>query len=166
MLHWLFSPRTALLATFLVLVTPLHAHAQQSQLKIPRFVSLRSAEVNARTGPGSSYPIEWVFTRKALPVEVVQELDVWRRIRDIEGTEGWVHRSLLSGARTVQVVGAVRDIRRDPQPSAVVVARAEPGVIANLKRCQGDWCEISVGRYEGWLTRDEIWGVYPDETLE
>jgi SH3-like domain-containing protein len=154
-----------LIAATLLLVCPA-VLAQEPPSGIPRFVSLRSGEVNVRTGPGTSYPIEWVFTRKGMPVEVVAEFDVWRRIRDIGGTEGWVHRSLLRGVRTVQVVGSLRDLRRDPSPGAALLARVEPGVIAELKRCTRDWCEIAVGGYDGWLGRDEVWGVYPTETLE
>ncbi len=142
------------------------AWAQEPPLGLPRFVSLRSGEVNVRTGPGPSYPIEWVFTRKGSPVEVVAEFDVWRRIRDIEGTEGWVHRSLLRGVRTVLVVGGLRDLRRDPSPSAALLARVEAGVIGELKRCSPTWCEIAVGGFEGWLLRDEVWGVYPHEVFE
>lgn len=140
--------------------------AQGTGLPLPRFVSLRSDEVNVRTGPGSGYPIEWVFTRRGLPVEVVAEFDVWRRIRDIDGTEGWVHRSLLRGARSILVTGSLRDLHEDPSAGSNILARLEPGVIATLKHCQPDWCEIQVAGYEGWMKRDEFWGVYPDETIE
>lgn len=140
--------------------------AQGTGLPLPRFVSLRSDEVNVRTGPGSGYPIEWVFTRRGLPVEVVAEFDVWRRIRDIDGTEGWVHRSLLRGARSILVTGSMRDLHEDPSVGSTILARLEPGVIGTLKHCQPDWCEIQVAGYEGWMKRDEFWGVYPDETIE
>jgi SH3-like domain-containing protein len=139
-----------------------------SGLPVPRFVVLRAEEVNARAGPGPRYPVEWVYRRRDMPVEVTAEFDTWRRIRDIEGAEGWVHQSLLAGGgrRTVVVVGATRTLRAAPQDAAAGVARAEPGVIARLRRCRGAWCEVSADGIEGWLRRDEVWGVYPDETVD
>ncbi|MBP2311689.1 SH3 domain-containing protein [Azospirillum soli] len=141
---------------------PTHA----SGLPIPRFVTLRSGEVNARTGPNARYPIEWVFTRKEMPVEITQEFDTWRRIRDWEGSEGWVHQSMLSGKRGVVILGQVRAIRKEPRSDGAVVARAEPGVMGWLRKCQGDWCEVDLKGHRGWLTRSEVWGVYPNEKVD
>lgn len=132
---------------------------------VPRFVSLKSEEVNLRTGPGQRYPIEWVYRRAGYPVEIVAQFDVWRQIRDADGTVGWVHQSLLSGRRSALVTGGVRTLRAEPKSSADGVALAEPGVMLDLVLCQGDWCEVSARGYSGWLRRNEIWGVYPDETL-
>ncbi len=109
-------------------------------LPIPRFVSLASAEVNLRAGPGRQYPIEVVYRRRGLPVEVIDEFDTWRRIRDWEGTVGWVHGSLLSGRRTLRVLGpegGLVTLRRAPDEGAPAVAEAEPGVIGQLERCEG-----------------------------
>jgi SH3-like domain-containing protein len=138
----------------------------QARLPVPRFVSLRSDKVNLRTGPGDRYPIEWVLTRKDMPVQIVAEFEHWRRIRDFEGTEGWVHERMLDGKRDIVVTGAVRPLRRQPVANAAVVARAEPGVVARLLECQGPWCRVDAGEATGWMRRDEIWGVLPDETIE
>jgi SH3-like domain-containing protein len=134
--------------------------------RVPRFVSLRSGEVNVRTGPGTRYPVEWVFTRKDIPVEITAEFDTWRRIRDWEGAEGWVHQSMLSGRRAVVVLGDIRRLRLSPDPGAPAAARLEPGVVGTLARCRDQWCEVEVAGYEGWLARGEFWGVYPGETVE
>ena len=138
---------------------------KQTGLPVPRYVSLRSGEVNVRAGPGSRYPIEWVFKRRSLPVEVVAEFDTWRKIRDFEGTEGWVHQSMLSGRRMIQVIGQIRTLRRDPGSSAPAVARMEPGVLGNLEDCQHKWCEIQVSGLSGWVSRAHIWGVGVKEGL-
>jgi SH3-like domain-containing protein len=140
--------------------------APPTGLPVPRFVTLRSAEANMRTGPGTRYPVEWVFVRKDIPVEITAEFDTWRRIRDWEGTEGWVHQSMLSGKRSAVVLGEVRSLRRSPSPGASVVARAEAGVIGKLKRCQGEWCELDLAGYDGWLRRSDFWGTYQDEPVE
>lgn len=138
----------------------------EARLPVPRFVSLHADKVNLRTGPGDRYPIEWVLTRRDMPVKIVAEFEHWRRIRDYEGTEGWVHERMLEGKRDVVVIGIVRSLRRQPVTNAPVVARAEPGVVARLLECQGPWCRVDAGEAAGWLRRDEVWGVFPDETVE
>ena len=140
--------------------------APPTGLPVPRFVSLRSAEVNVRTGPGTRYPVEWVFVKRDIPVEITAEFDTWRRIRDWEGTEGWVHQSMLSGKRAMVVLGDVRTLRRTAGENAGGLARVEPGVAGKLLHCQTNWCEVNVGGYRGWLQKSEFWGVYPTETVE
>lgn len=142
------------------------AFGSETNLPIPRFVSLRSAEVNMRTGPGTTYPIEWVYVRRGLPVEVLAEFDVWRKIRDWQGTVGWVHQSMLDGGRTVVVVGSNRKMRSEPSQTSAPVARLAAGVIGGLLECTGTWCRVEAAGYRGWLPRNEFWGVGPDETIE
>lgn len=141
------------------------AGAAEKGLPLPRFAALRSDEVNLRAGPGDRYPIEWVFTRKDLPVEIVQEWEHWRKIRDSEGTEGWVHQRMLAGKRSVLITGETRALYAKPQQGAAVVARAEPGVVGRLLECKGAWCRIEADKIDGWVHRDQIWGVYPTETV-
>lgn len=138
----------------------------ETKLPIPRFVSLRSSEVNLRTGPGTIYPVEWVFVRRGLPVEVIAEFDVWRKIRDWQGTVGWVHQSMLDGRRTARVTGAERELRSEPGEAASVVARLAPGVIGRLQECEAAWCKVDAEGYRGWLKRDEFWGTYSDEKVQ
>ena len=145
---------------------PAGAGEGEARLPVPRFVSLHADKVNLRTGPGERYPVEWILIRKDLPVEIVAEFEHWRRIRDYQGTEGWVHERMLEGKRDIVVTGATRALRRQPVTNAPVVARAEPGVVARLLECQGPWCRIDAGEAAGWLRRDEVWGVFPDETVE
>ena len=134
-------------------------------LKLPRFVSLRASEVNMRTGPGTRYPIEWIYRRRNLPVEVVDEFDTWRRIRDIDGAVGWVHQSMLQSNRAILVVEEWAMLRRDPQDDARSVARLEPGVIADLESCGDIWCVVEIDEHKGWVRRDQIYGVYPGEEV-
>ena len=154
-----------LLCLFVLLVAAPSAVAQRSDLPLPRFVSLRADEVRLRAGPNVSHPIEWVIRRRNLPVEIIAEFELWRRIRDPQGAEGWVHQSLLSGRRYAIVTGETRTLRRRPEPDATPVARAEAGVVGELIECQGAWCRMDAGGFRGWLRRAEIWGVYPNEML-
>src|SRR5690606_25372001 len=103
-----------------------------SGLPLPRFVSFRAEEVNLRTGPGVQYPVDWVYRRRNLPVEVIAEFGTWRKVRDIQGTQGWVHQSLLSSNRFVAITGQTRTLRRRADAQSPAVARVEPGVIAQV----------------------------------
>jgi SH3-like domain-containing protein len=154
------------LALWLLAGPPAWSQAGRSTgLPVPRFVSLASDRVNVRFGPGKQYPINWVFARKELPVEIIAEFDTWRKIRDSEGEEGWIHSSLLSSRRTIMVTGQVRDLRRTPSADARVVLRAEPGVIGSLFDCEENWCRVEIEGRRGWLQRDEFWGTRPGEIV-
>ena len=135
---------------------------------LPRFAALGSNQVNMRVGPDLRFRIDWTYQRKDLPVQIIREYQSWRRIRDPEGTEGWVQRPLLTSRRTFLVQGAERVLRSDPEDAAAPVARLRPGVIGSLRRCEAGsgWCEVRVDGYDGWVKRSEIWGVTPDEAID
>jgi SH3-like domain-containing protein len=133
--------------------------------KLPRFASLRSDDINMRIGPGETYPIEWVYRRKDLPVEVIEQFQHWRRIEDWQGSKGWVLDRMLTDTRGVIVDGAVRSLYQRPDLAAPIVARAEPGVVARLLECRGAWCRIEAHGYSGWVESSEVWGVLPNESL-
>ncbi len=134
--------------------------------KVPRFVSLHSDKVNLRTGPGRQYPIEWVLTRKDMPVEITAEYEHWRRVREWDGTEGWVQEHMVTGKRYVVVAkGGVRPLYQAPDAASAIIARAEPGVVARLDECHAGWCRIAAQDIAGWMRRADIWGVFPDETV-
>ncbi|MBR7158746.1 MAG: hypothetical protein IKD08_03575 [Alphaproteobacteria bacterium] len=151
-----------------VLAAVPQANAQSTSLPLPRYVSLRSADVNMRTGPGVRYPVEWNYKKAGLPVEIIAEFGNWRKIKDWDGTRGWVTKSLLSGNRTFRVL-ATSNLRRSPTEDSRLMARVESGVIGKLIQCPNDkptFCRVEVKGYQGWLKRSEIWGVYPNEILE
>jgi SH3-like domain-containing protein len=137
-----------------------------SGLPVPRFVSLGADRVNVRTGPGERYPIAWVYVRRSLPVEVIAEFELYRKIRDNEGTEGWVHKRLLSGRRTVLITGTIQPLYRNPDRNAPIVLQAEPGVQARLLKAKSAWCELEVAGRRGFIERKYLYGVLPNETLE
>jgi SH3-like domain-containing protein len=138
-----------------------------SGLPVPRFVTLKNDEVNVRTGPGMRYPIQWVYRRAGMPVEVIEEYDLWRKIKDIEGTAGWVHKTMLDGKRTVMVKSKEpRVVRIEPEEDARGLLKTAPMVIARLIECQPQWCRIQVSGRKGWLEKKYLWGVYPNEVFE
>lgn len=136
-------------------------------LPLPRFAATRSDEINLRAGPGMRYHVEWVLTRKDMPVEIIREHDVWRRVRDSEGTEGWVQTGTLSGRRVFVVVRSAATLRRRAAEDAEPVARLAVGVMGRIRGCadKADWCEVQAGGHRGFLPRSAFWGVYKDEPI-
>ena len=135
-------------------------------LPVPRFAALRAGEVNMRTGPGVRYPVEWVFTRRNLPVEITAEFKAWRKVRDWQGTEGWVHASMLTGKRSIIITGRTQVLRRSDSSSSPEVAKVEKNVIGRLLNCRGAWCRVEIAGLRGWLQRARFWGVYAKETIK
>lgn len=142
---------------------------------VPRFVSFKSDKVRMRAGPGTDHAIQWVYNRAGLPVEVIAESDVWRRVRDSEGTTGWVLGSLLSSRRTALVEpwslkpGAppvTVPLKADDSASAADVAQVEAGVIASVRSCDGRWCFVTILDFRGYIEQRRLWGVYKDETIK
>lgn len=130
---------------------------------IPRFVSLKASEGNARRGPGLTHRIDWVFKHRGLPLEITAEYGHWRRIRDRDGAGGWVHYSLLSGVRTVLVEQDLLALLSRPVDGSATVAHLEMGVIARVNECNLQWCKLSIDGHKGWARKDAFWGVDAQE---
>ena len=149
-----------------------------SGLPLPRFVSLKAERVNMRVGPGREYAVAWRYMKSGLPLEIIQEYDNWRRVRDADGDTGWIHGSLLSGARTAiatpwRSADAAEDVvtlYRDGRAGAEAVALLQPGVLGSIESCDGAWCELEVRHGErtisGFVAQADLWGAYPDEVIE
>ena len=120
-----------------------------------------------RTGPGTRYPIEWVFRREGLPVEITAEYDVWRRVKDWEGAEGWVHQSALSGRRMLLVAGEGKhEVKAQADATSATVALAASGAIGRILLCEETWCEVQFEDVKGYMPKNMFWGAYPAEKFE
>lgn len=176
----------ALAVALAAFATALPATAQQtgsinrgaSGLPLPRYVSLKATKVNMRVGPGSDYAVAYRYLKNGIPMEIIQEYDNWRRVRDADGTTGWIHSSLLSGERTA-IASPWREekapddtviLYNTPAAAAGVVAYLEPGVVGKIASCDGAWCELEVGydsrTLRGYVNQAELWGAYPDEVIK
>ncbi|HVZ13481.1 MAG TPA: SH3 domain-containing protein [Bauldia sp.] len=143
----------------------------KSGLPLPRFVSLKATgKVNVRVGPGEGYNVAWVFVRPSLPVEIIQEYDSWRRIRDSSGATGWIFHTLLTPKRTAVVEPwASSDplpIHANADSAASITAYLQPGVQASVDSCRGGWCDLSGTGFSGWIEQNKLWGVYPNEVVD
>jgi SH3-like domain-containing protein len=158
----------------LVALAPVFVAAQEvgrvTNLPLPRFVSLKADEVNVRVGPGADFPVSWTYVRFGLPVEIIEEFENWRRVRDANGNEGWISSGLLSGDRWIIVLiasdGSNLTVFAEPEATSNAVAYLEPGVLARVERCNGGWCRLTHELFSGWARQNRLWGVYPAENFD
>ena len=156
-----------------------HAHAEppraprppreppEPPMKLPAFLALKFDETNLRRGPGTRYPIDWVYNRRGLPMQVVQTYDIWRKVQDPDGVSGWVLSVQLTDRRSLMVKNTDATLRADSNEKANPVALLKPGVIVRLRRCEKDaaWCQVEVSGFKGYVRRDQVWGLLPDEDV-
>ncbi len=142
------------------------ARGPVTNLPMPRYVSLKASKANVRRGPSLTHRIDWVLTRRNMPLQITAEHGHWRRVQDQDGAGGWVHYSLLSGVRTVIVEEDMLSIRSQPEPGANEVALLELGVVARLGECGAEWCWLMSGGYKGWAQKTALWGVTAEELRE
>ncbi len=166
------TPKVQLLFIFFLFFTlgfPARAQdkPKDEALPLPRFASLREDKVFVRTGPDQQYPIRWVYQREGMPVEIIQEYDSWRKVRDADGSVGWVHKAMLSGKKMALV--STKEPATgydDPNLSSRPVVGFEPGVVVFLEECEGVWCEVRAAGFRAWLKKENLWGVYETDVFE
>lgn len=161
--------RVSFILSFLLtapaLAAPEASILNPSGLPIPRYVSLKSDDVNVRVGPGKRYPIRYVYTRARLPVQIVEEFAHWRKLRDYEGATGWVHKGMVDGTRTALIMDKPQNLYAKPEVTAQPILRAEPMVIGLLKECAPDWCRMEIEGRNAWIRKADIWGVTREEVF-
>jgi SH3-like domain-containing protein len=137
-----------------------------SELPIPRFISISKRNANLRVGPGKRYPVDWIYRRRGVPVLVTAEFQHWRKVLDVDGTEGWLHKTLLSGRRTAVVTDDFVNFHMAGNMEAPIIFRAEAGVMGALEACIGGWCRMEIRDRAGWIERHRIFGALPSEEFD
>lgn len=130
------------------------------------FMSIKSSEVNARKGPGVNYPILYNYEYKWLPVKILASYDNWRKIKDLEGDESWIHLSFLSKKRTVILSSKTPVyLYKSNSSSSIIVAKIMPKVVMSLKSCNKSWCKVTAKNVTGYIMASNIWGLNKDEKI-
>lgn len=147
--------------TLVALATTAADRVTPSGLQVPRYVSLKFSDVNARAGPDDDHRLLWVYHAKGLPVQVVAESTEWRRICDPDGNLSWVHARLVDGRRTViRLAPEALAIRKSPKPEAPVAAYLRAKSTASLVKCERKgWCRVRAGVVTGWVQGSDVWGI-------
>ncbi len=165
----------AFFSTFAIVFLSLGlAHAEstdssESGLTLPRMVSIRADNINARKGPGTNFPIEWIYKQKGAPLEIIDEFELWRKVRDWEGSVSWIHKTRLTGRRFIKVITpGENNIYNDDSYDSRIIAKAEDGVIGEIKKCpkKNEFCLVKFETIEGWIPKKNVFGVYEDEVIK
>lgn len=144
---------------------------RETGFPVPRFVSLKAHKARLRVGPGMDYAARWLYVTPGVPLEITEEYGHWRRVRDQDGTTGWMYASMLSGNRTAVVGPWLKKslaLHSDPSRGSSVSALLQARVALDIRHCDGRWCEARVrkGGMSGYVDQQSLWGVYPDETIK
>lgn len=131
-----------------------------SGFPVPRYVSLKVGKVNGRTGPSRQHPIAWQYRREGLPLVVVAETEMWRKVRDVTGDEAWVHKPALSGVRRVLALEDAT-LHSKAKDSGRITALVERNSLLELEECnENNWCKVkSADGLKGWTQRYKLWGA-------
>ena len=163
----------SVLALLMISFSPVRAQGPADEgetgLTIPRFVYIRSNHINDRSGPGARYPIEWVYMQKTAPVEIIAEFELWRKIKDWQGSESWVHKSMLSGKRSVKVITpGENNVYAKDDFKAKIIAKVEDEVVGEIEKCpvNNSFCKIKFASITGWVPRQNLYGIYPEEIID
>jgi SH3-like domain-containing protein len=124
----------------------------------PHFVSLKAEGANGRRGPGLEHRIDWIYERAGLPLQVLGESGPWRRVRDPDGGEVWMHAQNLDQRRTAYVRVAA-EMRRQPNSASPTKAYLDAGVVGALTGCEDGWARIAIGGRVGWVEAPAVWGA-------
>ncbi len=158
--------------TFILLVVfgfDSQADERLTPTKIPRMASLKSGLINARSGPGKSYPIEFVYKQKGAPVEIIAKYDNWYQIKDWQDTSAWMHENMVSKERSVKVMKpGIHKIYKKSNANSQVIAKVEDGAVGYVKKCpvSNNFCLVEFDTIKGWLPRDVLFGIYPKEVID
>ena len=122
------------------------------------FLSLKKDEVNLRQGPSFEYPIKFVYKKKYLPVEILDESETWKKIKDFENNSGWIHTSQLSKKKTAICIKNNSVLYKKPTIFSKPIAKLEIGRLVLIKKCKERWCKITSGGFDGWVYKNSLWG--------
>ena len=137
-----------------------------TDLPKPRFVSIKGGSAMMRSGPGERFPILWEYKRPGLPMEILKEYEIWRQVRDPDGTIGWMNKALLTGQRTGMVRDQSRLLYVAPDMKSRIAWRIAPGAVVNITLCEDIWCRVSMDGKSGYILRGQLWGTYAREKIE
>lgn len=66
---------------------------------------------------------------KDVPLEVIVAVEGWTKVRDVDGTIGWIANGSLADRRELIVRTPTAEVRAEPEDSAPVVFTAEQNVL-------------------------------------
>jgi SH3-like domain-containing protein len=112
---------------------------------------------NIRTGPGTNYDVLW-SAEKYFPFLVIETTGSWVKLRDFEGDEGWVNKSLIAKIPSVITKKPECSVRSGPGTGYPVLFTAGIGIPFRVVKKEGDWLYVEHADGEtGWIHKGLTW---------
>ena len=122
-----------------------------------KYLSLKKNKTNVRYGPGLDYPIKYIYRKINLPVKQIDKKDNWRRVIFLDNNSGWIHLSQLKPSNSI-ITTKEKILFKKPSNFSEPLAKLEKGRLLVIKKCEKKWCNITTGKYVGWVKIKNIWG--------
>ena len=122
-----------------------------------KFLSLKKNKTNVRYGPGLDYPIKYIYRKVNLTVKQIDKKENWRRVIFLDNNSGWIHWSQLKTSNSV-ITTQKKILFKKPSNFSEPLAKLDKGRLLIIKKCENEWCNISTGKYTGWVKIRNIWG--------
>ena len=121
------------------------------------YLMLKNSEVNVRYGPGFSYPIKFKYKKRFLPLKIVDKKENFRKVIDFKKNSGWIHSSQLKKNKSF-ILLKNQILFSKPTKYSKPIAKIFSGRLLLVKKCKLKWCKVKTGKYEGWVTNNNLWG--------
>ena len=129
----------------------------QHSIAEQKFLSLKNSKVNVRHNPSLNSPVKYIYTKKNLPVKIIDKKENFRRIIDLKNNSGWIHRSQLKPSISI-IILEDKILFKKPSNFSTPIARMEKGRLLVIKKCIDDWCKVKTSNYTGWIKTKNVWG--------
>jgi len=123
------------------------------------FVSLKYNKVHVRYGPSKNSPIKYIYKKKYLPLKVIDKKEHFRRIIDLKKNSGWIHKTQLAKSKSL-ITTSEKILFKKPTKYSKPLVKLEKGRLLIFKKCVKDWCNVSSGKYSGWINKNNVWGIF------
>ena len=127
----------------------------------PKYASIKKERAYSRHNASFDAPLEWIYQKKNLPILIIDKYDVWKKVRDIEGTEGWIHTSMISNKKTF-INNKEQNLLKYKDNSKIVNAIVKKGVVGKIINCNEIFCKVKIKPYRGWIEKKYLWGIKKD----
>ncbi len=128
------------------------------------YLSVVVKKANVRMSPDDSAEVLWQVW-KYMPVEIIAYRGDWRKIRDLDGDKGWMHKSMLGEIPTVMVKRQDAKLRKTRGGKVVWIL--DRGFAMRVFSIRGRWIEVSdLDEASGWIRVRDVWGFTTKQALE
>ncbi len=120
-------------------------------------MAVKSNIANIRSEPNTKSDTLWQV-EKYHPLLVVDKTGAWYAIKDLDGHQGWIHRSLLDKTPTVVVRVRLCNVRTGPGTQYDIAFPANKGVPFKVLEKKGRWTKVQHADGDGgWIFNSLIW---------